>query len=274
MNNLHLTSSRRQFLKRAILVSGAALAAGVGGYSLHSNIIEITQHHLAGALIEGRSLKIAVVSDFHAPRSFVTADDLSKAVNGAECHALFILGDTIDDSSNLRLVTGLFKNIRVRGPKLAVLGNWEHWSGVDLAALSKAYDDAGVRLLVNETLMFTPEGSRITVVGLDDLIAGRPNFELVRGPKALQIVLAHCPASFDHVNSLAGGPTLTLSGHTHGGQIAPLGFALWLPQGSGHYVRGWYHAGKHQLFVTRGLGNSIVPFRIGSRPELAIIQLS
>jgi predicted phosphodiesterase len=53
------------------------------------------------------------VSDFHAPRSFVTADDLAKAVNGAECDALFILGDTIDDSTNLGLVTGLFKNIQV-----------------------------------------------------------------------------------------------------------------------------------------------------------------
>jgi len=117
---LPLTSSRRQFLKRAVLASGAALAAGIGSYSVHSNFIEITQHRLAGVLTEGGSLKIVAVSDFHAPRSFVTADDLAKAVNGAECDALFILGDTIDDSTNLRLVTGLFKNIQVRGPKLAL----------------------------------------------------------------------------------------------------------------------------------------------------------
>jgi len=155
-----------------------------------------------------------------------------------------------------------------------VLGNWEHWSGVDLVALSRAYQAADVRLLVNETATFTAGKNDVTVVGLDDLVGGLPNFELVRGFEGLRIVLAHCPASFDHIARLTEGPFFTFSGHTHGGQIAPLGVALWLPQGSGRYVRGWYRAGKHQLFVTRGLGNSIIPLRIGSRPELAIVQFS
>ncbi len=271
---MNFISSRRQFLKSATLLTGVAVAVAGGGYSVYSNVIDVTRHHLEGILGGNRPVKIAVVSDFHAPRSFVTSDWLAGEVNGANCDALVIVGDTIDRSTNVRLVTDLFKNIEVRGPKLAVLGNWEHWSNVDLEALFKGYEDAGVRLLVNETATLTPGASRLTIVGVDDLIASQPNFELVRRPDGLRIVLAHCPASFDHVRRVAQGPTLTLSGHTHGGQIAPFGFPLWLPEGSGHYVRGWYQVDDHLLFVTRGLGNSLVPFRIGSRPELAIIQLS
>ncbi|MFQ5761829.1 MAG: metallophosphoesterase, partial [Candidatus Bathyarchaeia archaeon] len=209
-----------------------------------------------------------------APRTLVTSDFLASTVNELDCDALFIVGDTVDRSENVKLVTELFKQIHVRGPKLAVFGNWEHWAGIDLDELSAAYGEADVRLLVNQTFTFELGATRMTVVGLDDLVGGYPKFDLVKGTSELLVILAHCPASFNRIHTVAGGPTLTFSGHTHGGQIAPLGFALWLPPGSGRYVSGWYDVGSHMLFVTRGLGNSVVPFRIGSAPELSIIHLS
>jgi predicted MPP superfamily phosphohydrolase len=60
-----------------------------------------------------------------------------------------------------------------------------------------------------------------------------------------------------------------LSGHTHGGQIAPFGVALKLPHGSGGYVAGWYRGDGVPLYVSRGIGTSLVPIRIGATPELA-----
>ncbi len=265
--------SRRWFIKRVLLFGVGALSLGGIGYSVKSNMLDVTRHQLLSPKAKEVGLTIAVISDFHAPRSYVTSDSLAASVNELDCDALFIVGDTIDRSENVKLVTGLFKQIHVRGPKLAVLGNWEHWAGVDLAELSEAYDEADVRLLINQTHTFEVGATRITVIGLDDLVGGYPNFELVKGKGEFQVILAHCPASFDRIRMLAEGPTLTLSGHTHGGQIAPLGFPLWLPRGSGHYVSGWYNAGSHNLFVTRGLGNSVVPLRIGSSPELSIIRV-
>jgi predicted MPP superfamily phosphohydrolase len=60
-----------------------------------------------------------------------------------------------------------------------------------------------------------------------------------------------------------------LSGHTHGGQIAPFGIAIKLPHGSGGYVSGWSRDDGGPLYVSRGIGTSLVPIRIGATPELA-----
>ena len=255
------------------MLGGGALIAGGVGYSIHSNLLEVTQHHLSGVLPGSGGLKIAVVADLHAPRTLVSLDALAERVNEADCDALFIVGDTIDRSGNEVLVKEIFKALRVRGPKLAVLGNWEYWGGVDLRKLSKAYEAAGVQLLRNETVVVDFKDGKVTVVGLDDLISGQPEFDLVSAEE-FQIILAHCPGSFDRIRALADHPCLMISGHTHGGQISPFGLVLWLPPGSGGYSRGWYHVGNHKLFVSRSLGNSVIPFRLGSRPELAIIELS
>jgi hypothetical protein len=60
-----------------------------------------------------------------------------------------------------------------------------------------------------------------------------------------------------------------LAGHTHGGQVAPFGIATVLPRGCGRYVAGWYREGGPPLFVSRGIGTSSLPVRIGASPELA-----
>ncbi len=59
-----------------------------------------------------------------------------------------------------------------------------------------------------------------------------------------------------------------LSGHTHGGQLSLFGFAPLRPNGSGRYVSGWYRDGAIALYVSRGLGVSILPVRIGVVPEI------
>jgi uncharacterized protein len=64
-----------------------------------------------------------------------------------------------------------------------------------------------------------------------------------------------------------------LSGHTHGGQVAPFGLATILPRGCGRYVAGWYRdEGGPPMYVSRGIGTSLVPVRIGATPELVVID--
>jgi predicted MPP superfamily phosphohydrolase len=66
---------------------------------------------------------------------------------------------------------------------------------------------------------------------------------------------------------------LVLSGHTHGGQIAPFGITLVTPRGSGSYVKGWYHQEGHSMYVMRGIGTTGVPLRIGATPELLVLDI-
>ncbi|HEU0012912.1 MAG TPA: hypothetical protein VFQ45_04475, partial [Longimicrobium sp.] len=68
--------------------------------------------------------------------------------------------------------------------------------------------------------------------------------------------------------------TLMLSGHTHGGQVNLFGWAPVLPRGSGRYVRGWFRdPGAIPLYVSRGIGTSQYPVRLGSPPELALFDI-
>ena len=66
---------------------------------------------------------------------------------------------------------------------------------------------------------------------------------------------------------------LCLSGHTHGGQVAFMGWAPLRPAGSGRFVQGFYEVPGCRLYVSRGVGTSILPIRWGAPPEIAVFDL-
>ena len=90
----------------------------------------------------------------------------------------------------------------------------------------------------------------------------------------INIALSHVPA-FQH-DLLADKSDLILCGHTHGGQVRiPLVKPFHLPRHSGPFIDGLYHVGKQQipLYVTRGIGTSIMPIRLFCPPEISLIRL-
>jgi predicted MPP superfamily phosphohydrolase len=58
--------------------------------------------------------------------------------------------------------------------------------------------------------------------------------------------------------------------YTHGGQVSLLGIRPFMPPGCGDYVQGWYRERGPDLYVSRGIGTSILPIRIGARPEVPL----
>jgi predicted MPP superfamily phosphohydrolase len=133
------------------------------------------------------------------------------------------------------------------------------------------FEAGDTRLLVNEPVQLGPFAA---LYSLDDALAGRPDLSgLPNDPGCEVLLLSHCSGFRDELTPDQGRRIRAMiSGHTHGGQVAFGGWAPLRPPASGRYVSGWYSGGGPDLFLSRGLGTSLVPLRIGSVPELAIID--
>jgi hypothetical protein len=264
--------SRRRFLGTAALGTAGALGAL---YGASSNELEVTTH--GHPMAPGAPpLRLALLTDMHSPHDYVEGKRLIAAVRRFKPDVIAIAGDAVDQRGHEHHVE-FYGAMDAPLGKYATLGNWEYQGLCDLSALKRHYEHAGVRLLVNDALRLNINGAHVDLVGLDDWRAGLPDYGLLQrlpaGP-ARTVVLSHCPVTFDAVQQTATRPAVVLSGHTHGGQIAPFGLAILVPEGSGRYVKGWYEGvNGHAMYVSRGLGNSGIPVRIGSRPELVLMTL-
>lgn len=261
---------RRIFIKSLLAIGGTALLGGTT-YAYQSSIINISRERLISPGLM-KCLRVVAVSDVHAPCFYCSAINLVNIIN-AESPDIFILaGDTIDKRGNECFVE-IFQAVKARFAKLATLGNWEYLGKIDLMKLKTKYNNAGVSLLVND--IFEVQG--LMIVGLDDFVLGSPDYKILNNVSNAQhaiLVISHCPESFDYFPSSPENPLIIVSGHTHGGQIAPFGIVLHTPKGSGSYVHGWYRKGKHSMYVTTGIGTTLgLPIRIGAKPELLVLDL-
>ena len=265
--------------RRAFLTSAGVLGAAAAGATVHlarDAGVEVVRTAALGTAAPW--LRVALLTDLHAPQQAVGVSALADVVRGFDPHLVFIVGDSIDRAGAASEVRA-FEPLRARHGVFATLGNHEYWSGCDVGLLRREYERAGVRLLINEEVTLDVEGQPIRLVGLDDWRAGRPDYRLVDHGRwgwgtARRLVLSHCPVTFDLLRAATALPIDVFAGHTHAGQVAPFGRPIVLPAGSGRYVKGWYGDGTRQrLYVSRGLGTSGVPLRIGSRPELTLLTV-
>jgi predicted MPP superfamily phosphohydrolase len=230
-----------------------------------------------------RPLRIAFLSDLHAGSH---AGDLDRFRAVAEEAAAF--------KPDLVLHGGDFVNMQPLGAgrlspdaiaeaiaplhaplgRYAVLGNHDYTYGA--TAVAAALESRGIRVLDNVLHTVSHDGHALNLIGLPDAhhisAQGRALLASLT-PDRPAIVLAHDPEWFAHV---AAGPHLTLSGHTHGGQVR-LPFVGAVRNASRAPLR-WTHGliveeGRH-LYVTGGLGTSLIPLRIGVPPEYAVIDIS
>ena len=239
-------------------------------YWYQSNRIEINRYKFNCPAPVGR-LRIVAVSDIHAPQFPGSDGTLVDLINSQEPDICIFAGDIIDQANNESLVRE-FHVIQSSLAKIAVLGNWEYLSKLNLQKLRREYHKAGIRLLINESFRIGP----LSIVGVDDLVEGSLNWELIQHTPSdggeLILLVSHCPAVMDDLNP--DFHFLIISGHTHGGQIAPFGLALMTPPGSGDYVQGWYHKGNSAMYVMTGIGTTPgLPIRIGCKPEIFVLDI-
>jgi predicted MPP superfamily phosphohydrolase len=214
--------------------------------------------------LSGEGFTAVQVSDLHLG---VTAgmgrlQEVVEKVNSLEPDLVVFTGDAMDPGfRQAEAAAELLSSMKARYGKLAVLGNHESYHGVDQAR--GFYGRCGIRLLRDEVAEL-PNG--VQVAGLDDT---RDLSVLSRLDKTKpSILLSHYPRAFD--SAAEHGVGLTLSGHTHGGQMFPFHFFVRWANG---YRYGLYTKGESQLYVTSGAGSWGPPMRLGTRSELPEFML-
>ena len=261
--------NRRIFIKSIIGVGGGLSAYGIiNAWQMRK--IEITHHQLKTSNLT-KSLRIVAVSDLHLPSKYAPPEELIDLINQQKPDIFALVGDTIDHRGNEHLAS-IFGDVSARIGKYAVLGNWEYQGQVNSIDMRQVFNESDVQLLINESV----DLGDYVLVGLDDYVQGNPDYLLLKrvmqGGKRM-ILLNHCPGIFDNLPTKSNNPYIVISGHTHGGQIAPFGWVFWVPEGSGPYVGNLYKKNNGFLYVMRGIGTTGLPLRIGSKPEILVIDL-
>jgi predicted MPP superfamily phosphohydrolase len=270
---------RRLALAR-ILALGAGvigvLESGVGLVSVLRRVkvesVRVPMAKLPKAL---SGYKIVQLSDIHVGptigRAFI--EQIVRTTNALEPDMVAITGDLVDGSvADLGALVEPLKELRAKDGVFFVTGNHEYYSGADqwIAHLEKL----GIRVLRNERLELR-EG--LDLAGVDDTSAH--NFGHGHGQdvsramkdrdasKAL-VLLAHQPKAV--LEACKHGVDLQLSGHTHGGQIWPWGYAVRLDQ---PHVAGLHDHEGTAIYVSRGTGYWGPPMRVAASPEITRIEL-
>jgi predicted MPP superfamily phosphohydrolase len=247
----------------------------VGGYAWlgEPGWIDVS-HHTVGTPTAGhRPFRIVQLADLHLESLGARERRVAAAVREARPDLLVLGGDLIERPEGLPVLDAFLALLGDLPATAAILGNWERWSGVERESLRAVLSHRGGTLLSNESLRLVHEGRPIAVVGLDDTTTGHADSKLATaGLAGLEnvVALSHSPLVRDAWEGRDA--TFLLAAHTHGGQVAFLGYAPARPSGSGRYVAGWYRGPPFDMYVSRGIGTSVLPIRFGARPEVAVFD--
>lgn len=227
-------------------------------------------------------LKVAVLSDIHAGGWFIDDQKLRLIVertNQLEPDLVVIAGDYMagDSSTSDRMEPEVFaailKDLRAPLGVYSVLGNHDWWW--DGPRVRRGLEANGIKVLDDEVFEVKARGHSVWIAGLADLWTRPQRIEqtIAKAPQdAPVIALTHNPDIFPR---LPRRVQLLLAGHTHGGQIRfPIFGMIVEPSRVGdHYARGPVFENGHHLFVTTGIGTSIMPLRFGVPPEIVLLTL-
>lgn len=278
--------TRRTFLRAGFGVSAAATVGGglcaefSSPGSIQVNRIGLKLRRLPEAL---DGLTVALISDLHMSE-YVSAKHIQTAVdmvNQLRPSMVAIVGDFVSsgasssakDAAYIEPCSGILKGLHAPLGCFAVLGNHDHET--DPVRISRTLEESGIQVLANRSLPIEHQDSRVWMAGVDDALAKKCDFDcsLAGVPHDEPVVLlAHEPDIVDR--GIHHNIDLQLSGHTHGGQVRFPGLGIpYLPVLGRKYPEGLYHVGNAQLYTSRGIGVSGVPFRFACPPEITLIQL-
>jgi predicted MPP superfamily phosphohydrolase len=274
-------AARRSFLlaARGAVLGAPAIAAGYGVFiernDLRLRTVDIPVRGLSRDL---DGLRLVQVSDIHLS-PYLTRSELRRAVdmaNETRPHIalvtgdlISVLGDPLDDCLEE------LKRLRADAGAIGCMGNHEVYTRTQ-NYVARQGPRIGIAFLRSANRVFRFGDARVNFAGVDYqrfrspyLVGGENLVE----PGIPNILLSHNPDVFPL--AARKGYDLTISGHTHGGQITAeiLDHNISIARFYTPYVYGLYRQGDASLYVTRGIGTVGVPVRLGAPPEVALIRL-
>ncbi len=227
-------------------------------------------------------LRVAVLADLHVGSPWHGPSQLRRivqAVDAAKPDLVLLAGDYVIQG----IVGGSFVSPEQMAPELArlaaplgryaVLGNHDGW--LDGARVSRALESSGIPVLEDAAVARDRGDCRFWLAGVGDFWEAKHDWRqaLAAGPEQAPLLLfTHNPDIFVE---LPARITLTIAGHTHGGQVRFPGIGRpVVPSRYGErYAAGHVVEEGRHLFVSTGLGTSILPVRFLVPPEISILRL-
>jgi predicted MPP superfamily phosphohydrolase len=285
-----LLSRRRLMLGGGRAVAAAGMGVGAWGFFGEARWFEITRRQIA---IKGLSpglngLRIVQLSDIHhGPwMSLAWVRQIIRTTNALAPDVVALTGDYIYNGSDYVKPMALeLAKLRARVGIVGVMGNHDWWGGGDL--MKSAFARERLPLIDNARLFVTPQRRLVNeakeglcLAGVGDLWEDKCLYDRALGdvPGGMpRILLSHNPDVAEESQFLQSGfrVDLMLSGHTHGGQISLPGIGAPVTNSAygQKYAKGLVAGPICPVFISRGLGMTAMPVRIGVRPEIAVIEL-
>jgi predicted MPP superfamily phosphohydrolase len=229
--------------------------------------LDITSHQVTLG-IPTKHLRIAHVTDLHTKGLGSVERQLIKTIREQKPDLIVITGDLTTPGGTPKGYEDVLSQMKAPLGVYFVQGNWEYWEPEK--ELAGIFRRQGITDLTNKNLKLNDV---IWLAGLDDELAGSPDISVLQEiPKSKKVIsLFHSPALF---NSIFDQVDLAFAGHSHGGQIRlPFLGPFWTPEGTEGYDAGWFPKGRGRMYVSRGIGNSILPVRFNCKPEVAFIKV-
>ena len=260
----------------SVVILGLLVVTAIGNLTPEINNVEIS---LAGDMTAESELKIALLSDLHIGADSQSVKDMAmlwQEVLQTSPDVIMLAGDYVNNGGGatdfsrhreeVAAILGATDNI----PIIAVLGNHEEWSEPHLWA--KAFHNAGIQVLEND-VMELPQLS-LCVRGFSDAFTGQ--FDYVDYPSAcdgkIKVSLTHDPAGAFHPDVTG----LVLAGHTHCGQLRlPFIGPVYVPSDAPAKAHcGLYSDDQRQVFVSSGIGTSVIPLRFLAQSQWDFITIT
>jgi uncharacterized protein len=283
--------ARREFLKKGVGMAAAAPFM-VSGYGALLERRQFAVDHFTipvpGLSSELAHLTVVQLTDIHVG-PFMTPEELAEyveAVNRLKPDIIALTGDFVAGSeSEASPCVESLAQLQARYGVFACMGNHDVYARVE-DKLEHLFTEKGIQTLRNNAKSIRIAGSKISMLGIDDLERGHADLRRAltvceREPGEVKVLLSHRPEIFPE--AAKGDIDLVLSGHYHGGQVklSPAARSLSVARLLTPYAEGFFRlaraghgAGKTaHLFVSRGIGITGVPIRINCPPQIAHLTL-
>lgn len=276
--------------KRIIIVSIFVIILLLLGFYLNfeNTSLQVAHYDILDNKIpeDFNNYRIIQVSDFHNTTSKKLTNDLVENIKKQKPNIIVLTGDLIDSrKTEVTFAINFIKEIKDIAPIYYVTGN--HEARVSkYSELKEQMNNLGINILENKAIAIRQNDSTLNLIGINDPSLANENKvsdnEIIRteinnleyDKDIYTILLSHRPEAFD--TYVSENINLIFTGHAHGGQIRiPFVGGVVAPnQGLfPKYTSGKYEEKNTTMIVSRGIGNSIFPFRINNRPELIIVVL-